>query len=55
MDGGAGGYDSADASHRALRGIQRELERHPAVAYVEGFPSGPFTLMDSLVKGGACP
>ena len=43
MDGGAGGYDSADASHRALRGIQRELERHPAVAYVEGFPSGSFT------------
>ena len=36
-------YDSTDASHRALRGIQRELERHPAVATVRGFPSGEYT------------
>lgn len=43
MDEGPDGYESAEASHRALRGIQRELERHPAVASVEGFPSGSFT------------
>jgi hypothetical protein len=36
-------YDPAEASHRALRGIQRELERHPSVAEVRGFPSGGFT------------
>ena len=38
-----GGYDSAEASHQALRGIQRELERHPVVDHVEGFPDGAFT------------
>ncbi len=38
-----GGYDPADASHRALRGIQRELERHPAIHEVRGFPAGEFT------------
>ena len=31
-------YDSAEASHRALRGIRRELERHPAVSSAQGFP-----------------
>lgn len=31
-------YDPADASHRALRGIRRELERHPAVISAQGFP-----------------
>lgn len=36
-------YDSAEASHRALRGIQRELERHPGVTEVRGFPSGEYT------------
>jgi hypothetical protein len=33
-------YDSAEASHRALRGIRRELERHPAVSTAQGFPPG---------------
>jgi hypothetical protein len=36
-------YDSAEASHRALRGIQRELERHPVVETVRGFPAGEYT------------
>ena len=36
-------YDPGEASHRALRGIQRELERHPATATVRGFPAGEYT------------
>lgn len=36
-------YDPGEASHRALRGIQRELERHPAVLEVRGFPSDELT------------
>ncbi|AHG01193.1 hypothetical protein HALLA_19420 [Halostagnicola larsenii XH-48] len=43
MAGNGRAYDSAQASHRALRGIQRELERHPAVTAVRGFPSGEYT------------
>jgi hypothetical protein len=43
MHGGDRSYDSADASHRALREIRQELERHPAIATVQGFPSGEFT------------
>ena len=31
-------YDAGVVSHRALRGIRRELERHPAIATVRGFP-----------------
>ncbi|WP_224333829.1 hypothetical protein [Haloprofundus halobius] len=31
-------YDPAAVSHRALREIRRELERHPAVAHAQGFP-----------------
>jgi hypothetical protein len=38
-----GSYDSAAASHRALRAIQTELERHPIVTDVRGFPTGEFT------------
>lgn len=38
-----GSYDSSDASHRALRAIQQELERHPIVTAVQGFPGGEFT------------
>lgn len=38
-----GPYDPAAASHRALRSIQRELERHPAVTGVQGFPAGEYT------------
>lgn len=41
--GGDGSYNPAETSHRALCGIQRELERHPAVTTVRGFPSGEYT------------
>lgn len=43
MSGTDGSYNPAAASHRALRGVQRELQRHPAVATVRGFPSGEYT------------
>ena len=36
-------YTSSEASHRALRAIQQELERHPTVVAVQGFPDGYFT------------
>jgi len=36
-------YDPAEASHRALRGIQHELGRHPIVTDVRGFPTGELT------------
>jgi len=36
-------YNPGDASHRALRGIRQELERHPAVSVARGFPEGEFT------------
>lgn len=36
-------YDPGEASHRALRGIRQELERHPAVSVARGFPEGEFT------------
>ena len=32
-------WDAGAASHRALRGIRRELDRHPAVVTAEGFPA----------------
>lgn len=35
-------YDPAAASHRALREIRRELERHPAVREAQGFPEEPY-------------
>ena len=35
---GDSGYDPATVTHRALREIRRELERHPAVAGARGFP-----------------
>ena len=38
-----GSYNPSDASHRALRAIQQELERHPIVTTVQGFPDGEFT------------
>jgi hypothetical protein len=38
-----GSYDSAEASDRALRAIQHELDRHPVVTAVQGFPDGEFT------------
>ncbi|UHQ95073.1 hypothetical protein [Haloterrigena alkaliphila] len=33
----ADSYNSSEASHRALRAIQQELERHPIVTAVQGF------------------
>lgn len=38
MRDGDRSYDAAEVSHRALRGIRRELERHPAVSSAQGFP-----------------
>lgn len=43
MDGRDPSYDSAEASHRALRTIQQELERHPITTTVRGFPAGEYT------------
>jgi len=43
MGGSDRSYDPAEASHRALDGIRRELERHPTIASVRGFPAGEFT------------
>lgn len=39
MPGDDPSYDPAAASHRALRAIRRELERHPAVEHARGFPA----------------
>lgn len=39
----ADSYNSSEASHRALRVIEQELERHPVVSAVQGFPDGEFT------------
>jgi len=52
MGGDDGSYDPAAASHRALRGIQRELERHPLVATARGFPSGEFTQVVAQLAAG---
>jgi len=43
MAGSSDSYDSAAASHRALRSINQELERHPIVIETRGFPAGEFT------------
>lgn len=40
---GGGNYDPGAASHRALREIRRELERHPAVVQARGFPQDTFS------------
>lgn len=42
MVGSSGSYDPAEASHRALRRIQQELERHPIVTKTRGFPAEEF-------------
>lgn len=44
-------YDPSDASHRALRGIRRELERHPAVTAARGFPSESHTRVVAQLDG----
>lgn len=49
MAGEDGSYNPGEASHRALRGIQRELERHPVIDTVRGFPSGEYTQVISDV------
>jgi len=43
MGTGEDSYDPTAATHRALRGIRQELERHPIVTTVRGFPAGEFT------------
>jgi hypothetical protein len=43
MGGDDSSYDAAEASHRALRSIQQELEHHPTISTVRGFPSGEYT------------
>lgn len=43
MGGPSNSYNSARASHRALRAIQQELTRHPIVSEVRGFPAGELT------------
>jgi len=49
------GYDPSATSHRALRGIRRALERHPAVTGARGFPAGEFSqvvaTLDSAILG----
>lgn len=35
-------YEPGEESHRALRNIQQELERHPAITETRGFPAGGF-------------
>lgn len=43
------GYDPAAASHRALRAIRRELERHPAVDEAIGFPSHSYSRVEATL------
>jgi len=43
-------YDPAEVSHRALRAIQQELERHPLVTTVRGFPAGEFTQLIAYLE-----
>jgi hypothetical protein len=45
-----GSYNPGEASHRALRAIQQELERHPIVTTVQGFPGGEFTQLRADLK-----
>lgn len=52
MSGSGGSYDPAAASHRVLRGIQQELERHPVVTEVRGFPAGEFTQVVAEIAAG---
>lgn len=47
-----GSYNSSEASHRALRAIQQELERHPVVTAVQGFPAGEFTQLRADLAPG---
>jgi hypothetical protein len=50
MTDSSGSYNPAEESHRALRVIQQELERHPIVTTVQGFPSGEFTQLIAHVE-----
>lgn len=43
-------YDPAEASHLALRGIVRELRRHPAISTARGFPAGEFSQVVATVS-----
>ena len=52
MAGSSDSYDSAVASHRALRSIKQELARHPIVVETRGFPAGEFaTVVAELATG----
>ncbi|ERG92976.1 MAG: hypothetical protein J07HQW1_03029 [Haloquadratum walsbyi J07HQW1] len=42
MAGSSDSFDSAAASHRALRSIKQELDRHPIVTGTRGFRAGDF-------------
>lgn len=43
-------YDAAVESHRALREIRRQLERHPAVASARGFPPSAHAQVEAAVE-----
>lgn len=43
MPGSNDSDDPSETSHRALHGIRQELERHPIVSAVHGFPEGNYT------------
>lgn len=51
----ADGRDAGAASHRALRGIRRELERHPLVDSARGFPVEPYTEVVADLAGERLP
>jgi hypothetical protein len=42
-------YDATAASHRALREIRRQLERHPAVVAARGFPPDAHTAVEATL------
>lgn len=44
-----GSYDSAAASHRALRVIQQEIERHAIVTDVWGLRAGEFSRLQAYL------
>jgi len=49
MTGSDPSYDPAAASHRALREIRRELERHPAVEVAKGFPPDTHSTVEATL------
>ncbi len=43
-------YDATAASHRALREIRHQLERHPAVIAARGFPPDAHTTVEATLE-----